>query len=521
MSKFKNSKESVSSSLMLWSDVTTQVGIKEKYEMKVWPVSGDYNEGPINFNIQEQAKALLDDIVIVTKLKLKTNNLISTDRKRDVSVVNNFANSLWGNVDVQFDDRVDITQSMRNAYAYSTYFNTVLNSDSRREDALLYNELFRMDEGKTKNIEEKARTFWKWNNELDEIIKAMMADTVTERDEVLEEVKELLWNFDWRLTQKHITGITNKLGTWNGDEHVDKYNQVREILDKAWQKSTINMGASDRSERINTGKSIEIESKLQCPIISTSKCLPNNMRIRITLTLNTDAFLLLTERNGYSIEIESCHLRVSYVEPHEAFLKQIEQRIQIEPVPYFVSKPEIIVKPITSSGRIIRIHDVFHNKLPSHAFFCLQKSQDFEGSFRTNPFTFVPIESFQFYINGTPYFNDPLEVSTVNNLGDGDYEYKEFGMFLRQLHKVAGVELKGDCLINSKNFALNFITGLSFGADRSDITENHLNIDENGSTSLQIDMGINEPPTDMVLIIYALFNQLIEIDHLRKVNTVE
>ena len=94
-------------------------------------------------------------------------------------------------------------------------------------------------------------------------------------------------------------------------------------------------------------------------------------------------------------------------------------------------------------------------------------------------------------------------------------------MFLRQLHKVAGVELKGDCLINSKNFALNFITGLSFGADRSDITENHLNIDENGSTSLQIDMGINEPPTDMVLIIYALFNQLIEIDHLRKVNTVE
>ena len=70
MSKFKKSKESVSSSLMLWSDATTQVGIKEKYEMKVWPVNGDYNEGPINFNIQEKAKGLLDDIIIVTKLKL-------------------------------------------------------------------------------------------------------------------------------------------------------------------------------------------------------------------------------------------------------------------------------------------------------------------------------------------------------------------------------------------------------------------------------------------------------------------
>ena len=245
------------------------------------------------------------------------------------------------------------------------------------------------------------------------------------------------------------------------------------------------------------------------------------MQIRITLSLNTDAFLLLTETSGYSIDIESCYLRVSYIEPHEAFLKEIEKRIQIQPVPYYVSKPEIIIKPITSTGRIIRIHEIFHQKLPSHAFFCLQKSQDFEGDFRTNPFTFIPFQKFQFFINGSPYFNDHLEVSTINILGDGDYEYKEFGQYLRQLYKVAGVELKGDCLINSKNFALNFITGLSFGADRSDITENHLNIDEKDSTSVEIDVGINNPPEDMVLVVYALYNQLIQINHLRQVSTVE
>ena len=81
--------------------------------------------------------------------------------------------------------------------------------------------------------------------------------------------------------------------------------------------------------------------------------------------------------------------------------------------------------------------------------------------------------------------------------------------------------MRGDCLINSENFALNFLTGISFGADRSDITENHLNIDEKASTSLEIDMGINAVPKDMVLIVYALYNQLIKIDHLRQVSTVE
>ena len=34
-------------------------------------------------------------------------------------------------------------------------------------------------------------------------------------------------------------------------------------------------------------------------------------------------------------------------------------------------------------------------------------------------------------------------------------------------------------------------------------------------------MGINDLPGDMVLIVYALFNQKIEIDHLRQVSTIE
>ena len=125
-----------------------------------------------------------------------------------------------------------------------------------------------MDEGK-KNIEEKARIFWEWNDDLDETIEAMMDESITDNDETLEEIKELFWQFDWVHTQKYLTGIANKLGSWTGEEHVGKCNKVREIVDKVWLKSVINKGASDRSECINTGKSIEVESKLQCPIIST------------------------------------------------------------------------------------------------------------------------------------------------------------------------------------------------------------------------------------------------------------
>ena len=60
----------------------------------------------------------------------------------------------------------------------------------------------------------------------------MMDGSITDNDEILEEIKELFWQFDWVHTQKHLTGIANKLGSWTGEEHVEKCNKVREIVDK-------------------------------------------------------------------------------------------------------------------------------------------------------------------------------------------------------------------------------------------------------------------------------------------------
>ena len=100
--------------------------------------------------------------------------------------------------------------------------------------------------------------------------------------------------------------------------------------------------------------------------------------------------------------------------------------------------------------------------------------------------------------------------------------YKGFGDYLRQLYRTVGKDLKGDCLINSSNFQLNFMVGMSFGADRSSTTDKHLNLQENASTYLEIDMGINENiPSDMILITYAVYDRQIQIDGDRSVRIIE
>ena len=198
----------------------------------------------------------------------------------------------------------------------------------------------------------------------------------------------------------------------------------------------------------------------------------------------------------------------------------MEERLAKDVATYFVSKPEIIIRPVTHSSRFIRMTDIFSEKVPPYAFFTLQRSADFEGKFPTNCYSFVPFKTFQFYLNGTPYFADPLNVESITDL-DKYTIYKGFGEYMRQLYRTLGRDSKGDCLINSTNFHLNFMVGMSFGADRSSLADGHLNLQEKASTYLEIDMGKDDLYDDLMLIVYAPFDRQIQIDANRMVKIVE
>ena len=64
---------------------------------------------------------------------------------------------------------------------------------------------------------------------------------------------------------------------------------------------------------------------------------------------------------------------------------------------------------------------------------------------------------------------------------------------------------------------------MSFGADKSSTTDKHLNLQENATTYLEIDMGIKDDdvPGDMILITYAVYDRQIQIDGNRSVRIIE
>ena len=493
MTKFVNSKESVISPLLLWQEVPTQVSVEGTYDLKIWPITNIYNDGPINFNLPPQPNGMLTNIDVVTRFSIWINGQRNTDFHKNLSIINNFSNALWELVEIRLDDRVELMQSMRNAYAYQSFFNTALNNEASHKDYLFENELFIMDEGDDKADAEDIHAVV---TDLDYVTRKLLNTISSADDDGLSEVDG---NYATKI--KDIMEDESDSAVWSPNFGKNRASGIRAM-------------------RINKGQSVTVSSKLQVPLFTTQKCLPTNMKIRISLTKNTDDFLLLAEAaSKFEVHIDDIYLNVTFYRPRDIILNQIEDQLKKDPAPYFITRPELIIRPITHTNRIIRINDVFHNKIPSYAFFCLQKSSDFEGKRTSSPFVFLPFSKFQFFINGMPYFVDPLETELTS---DGTKLKSGPGQYLRQLYKTVGKDLRGNCLIDSTNFHLNFIVAVSFTADRSSTSPRYLNLQENGSTYLEIDLGYdNNIPDDMILITYALFDRQIKLDSDRSVTIIE
>ena len=444
MLKFKESQESIASDLLLWQSRPTQISIKDTYELKIHPVSSIFNEGPIHFDISGQPKGMISNIDIVTTFKVKKGDGNLGDN-HNCTIINGFADALWDLVDCTVSDRLSLMQSMRNSYAYQSFFNYCLNSDANREDYLFATMGWKMDSGMTK------------------------ADSETM--------------------------------VFRGD-------------------GVKNLGAAERARRIAGSQSVTVTNRLQCPLFTTSKALPTNMNIRETLSKNSDKFLLMADGDDYRVVIEDVHLNVTCIRPHDIFNNLIEERLLKEPAPYIVSKPEIIIKPISQSGRVVRLNHIFPGKLPRHAFFCVQRSRDFEGSFDSNPMTFCAFSRFQLHVNGVPYFSDPLEMNFVTE--GGQKIYRENASFLRQLYKTIGKDVRGCGMINSKNFQQHFMVGVSLTGDRCSASAPYLNPQCEASTQLEIDFGYDSNVSDdLILIVYAIYDRIIKISATREIEIID
>jgi hypothetical protein len=155
MTKYINSSEAITSNLLLWSPLHTQTSIVETHVVEIYPqTSIDYSD-TVSFLIKASPKHMIQNIEIISEIRVLTRNGGNPAANTNVSVVSNLANAIWRSVDVIIAGE-NILQSFDNSYNIGSWFDITLNTSTRRAPYLLQKELFLMDEAATKADSENA-----------------------------------------------------------------------------------------------------------------------------------------------------------------------------------------------------------------------------------------------------------------------------------------------------------------------------------------------------------------------------
>ncbi|NRA69361.1 MAG: hypothetical protein HRU19_33140 [Pseudobacteriovorax sp.] len=278
------------------------------------------------------------------------------------------------------------------------------------------------------------------------------------------------------------------------------------LLDAAGSKREADLLTNDsairRGELIKGGRSLTVISDLNCSLLKTPKLLIPGLEFNISLTKNKPEFLLLSE-GTHKIKIEKVYLSVTYIQPEQAYLDILEQRLESTPAIYDGHRTEISTFGIQSGVTEYQFNNIYRGHLPHFMVLCVQDRDAINGDYSKNPFTFYPFKAIQVYINNREYFADALEAAETDDT-----------LVLNHFYKALGYDLKGTCLINRENFRAHFMIPIALSRDRT--IKYHHNLQE--AADFKVDIKFETAvPANQVLIVYSVFDQLIKIDKQRNV----
>ena len=453
MAKFTQSLEAMTSNLHLWDVEHTQTAIKECKVIEYHPLASIHSSDTITFRIPEQENLWLDYVELYTDLKFKPD----LNHGDQVSVVSNLANSLFKNVSVSVNG-IDFMQSFDNAYNISTWFNTALNTDPNREKELLWNEGFLMDDARTKEHSESLVVFHR------DAVAAVPAVAAVQADPA------------------------------NGVEAVAAVPGVAAIPEQHMYNPSL-----ARRQKIVFHEWVFI-SKLQCTLFQENKLLPDNLAIDIKLVKSTRGFPMLcsNDKENY-IDITGMKLRAHYKVLTEPAYKSVQARLSREAALYRVDEPKVTFHNVPVGVRTVTFNNLITGVLPKLFVCAINHRSAYANNKERNPYTFLYMSKIQAWINGRPHFDTPVENQTTRYLAFQDE---------------LGIQSSGANLIAPELFDAHMCIPFNLNADKN--LRHHLNLMKHGNIRLEIQL-LRDSIEDLVLVVYALYDKVFEINKDRQV----
>lgn len=271
-----------------------------------------------------------------------------------------------------------------------------------------------------------------------------------------------------------------------------------------------NGGGMIRWNRTSGKRKIRLSGPLITDLWKTEKLLIGGVDILIQLKPAFDKFRFQMSSSGdtlreqFVMKIQTCYLKLMYVELRDKALRAQEHSISRSPFSYPFVRTDIDILQLRQGVLERRIPDIYAREIPSRLLVMMVKQDAYTGDYRLNPFNFVHnnITSASFHIDNMIIPAEPYTFEDLENnercLHDAVNALREYGG-----KKNLGINLEN---FTKGKFILVFNTDPTVERDLR-----YWGMPKSGSTKLHLTFA-SAIDAEYDLILYATFPGVVEID---------
>ena len=273
-----------------------------------------------------------------------------------------------------------------------------------------------------------------------------------------------------------------------------------------------NASITDRGKRVAKSKSVELQGKLHLDLAMQEKYLPNGLEFKLRLNRSSPQFCLMSDNYPAKIKIDTAILRVRNVQLLPAISNELNQTIAHHNAKFPIRRVEVKTFTI-SSGTRSKIEDhLLTGQLPKRVFIGLVTNEAFNGNSDTNPFFFqhFNLSKMDVTCDGHSVYGKPFEPRFEND--------QYLRSFLSVYQALASQNQVQNCNIDYEDYKGGYcFWGYDLTPDQA-ADQSHLHPIKTGNLRLELQFATSLDKTINVLV-YAEFDNLIEINGLREVTT--
>ena len=277
-----------------------------------------------------------------------------------------------------------------------------------------------------------------------------------------------------------------------------------------------NQGFVKRRERFfNNETSFEVEmmAPIHGDIFMTDRLMLDNTEIQLELHRNPDAFALLCfaeAPEAYKLEILDMSWHIRKVEILRSVQMGLESALQQHTAKYPIRRVVMRKLHVQQGRRSTPNNTLFNGQIPRRLVVGFVDSDAYYGNYKKSPFVFnnYSVTNAKVTAGGVVYPREVLQMNFAQNQYVRPYV---------QLFESLGnsKEDTGNCITmkDFKNSHCLFVFDLS--PDEQD--GSHWELLREGSTSIDMQFGVDVPVGGIEMIVYAEFDNLVSIDRNRNI----